>query len=246
MPPANNPAQRLADVLIRLKTQDPARSIKESLQSVLSVDDDVEFLHALGYLVGLPGEIETLVRKVADEHDDVEWLLKWQHKVDGAVRRMWALTSSTQTVTQQYDDADIAYLQACSQTLSRARVEPRIDADKLVELNNQIDSLYSDLLADTEMPALLKDFILGQLDRIRRAVRQYVVHGPVGLEEVLEATLGAIFVKSPKVEDDSPRVRTYIERLKTILAHLQLTATTATGMLNTASDAQAALERWMP
>ncbi|WP_063065715.1 hypothetical protein [Nocardia violaceofusca] len=245
--PSNNPAQRLADLLDQLRKVEQGAPLKQSLEIVFGASNDTEFIQSFGYFVALPAKIEPLVTAAADkDHDDLQWLLSWKPKVDGVIGRMWSLTSTTQGVTQFYGDPEISVLRACSGLLSRAGVEPRVDNDKLVELNESITTLYSDLLADTEVPSPLKEFILEQLSRIQSAIRLCVVRGPKALEEAVETSIGAVAIKGPQmvVNNPTPKTRGFMDRFRAVLAAVTLTMTTGEKVLTTGVEAHKALEQW--
>ncbi|MET7773639.1 hypothetical protein [Nocardia sp. NPDC005366] len=229
VPPANNPAARLAVIMRRLHAEEPTQTAKEALTHVLDCASDAELGPALGALHALPAQVVEAVNLHADpEHDDLNLFLKWQSGIAAALNQTWALTSAVQKVQAKYTSEDLSHLDYCSGLLSRARIERQIDARTLDELRNLIQSLEKDLMDIEDIPADLKSFIIDQLDIIRTAIREYRIGGPLAFEHAFDRVVGACLRRSELVNDANEASQSSLGKFREILGAVESLAKTTT------------------
>lgn len=233
VPPLNNPAARLAGILRQIRDTDPNISIRAALGPILGSATGAEFARSVGHLLELPDKVCAAVTAAADpEFDDVDWHLQWKAPVDRAMANIWNLDLRLQGVSQCFSDADVVNVEACSQLLSRARIERRIEPSTLEDLRQKTQDLHDALMDADDLPASLKSFMLDQLDRIARALREFVIRGPESLTEAVDGAVGAsIRVAKTMSEPITPVTQSWLEKFKTHLAVVATSVGVATSVL---------------
>ncbi|MEW1738816.1 hypothetical protein AB0346_22975 [Nocardia beijingensis] len=231
MPIPNNPATRLAVIMENLRSQAANQSIRESFMNILNCHDEVEFFRAFGYLQRLPETIETAVQQYVDpEHYELDQLLAWRGPIEDALLNACSLNSATSNVTNKYQPSDIAVLKHCGYALSAAGVERRVDQETFDQLRSLIQALEDELMASEGVPNDLKDFILEQLDRIRRALRDFNLRGPEALNEILEQVTGSVIANRDVVIDANEESQSVIAKLGDIISLVEKAGNAATSL----------------
>ncbi|MEU3015616.1 hypothetical protein [Nocardia asteroides] len=219
MPVPNNPATRLANILQNLLSQSSNKAIGRSLRNVFGDPADAQFYVMLGELHALPAEVDRLVRVHADtEHHEVEDLLSWRAQVDAALSAAQNLGNPTHAVVNYIKSEDIKSLKFCGSVLSAANVEGRVDETVLAELRTQVDELYNEVQADSKIPADLRTFICNQLDRIRRALREFTIRGPQALNDALNEVAGAVVRNGNLVSDANEDSQSTWEKFRRVIS----------------------------
>ncbi|MED0586476.1 hypothetical protein ACP8H2_09135 [Bacillus subtilis] len=87
-----------------------------------------------------------------------------------------------------------------------------LDSEQINSLISEIEEL-THLFSVSTLPEKLKLIAINKLNLIRDALTQYAITGPNGIEEVLEQTLGSIFLNADsfQTESSSPEVKGFFK-----------------------------------
>lgn len=245
----DNPAGRLEDFLRHLKVANAGMSSKDAVTSILGAANDAEFAHAFGNLLLLPQQAEDALRKVAeqDEHDDPDWYLQWRPAINQTLSQLWAFTSAVKSTQDHYSDADLMNLGACSNLLHRAHLEPELPWSQIDELRQHTRE-FEEAIHEASLPEPVKRFLLEQVDRINEALRECRLRGVAAFEEAFDAAIGASWrlSRNPEVDTSAAPVKPMMEKLKGLLAQIQMMVTIATGVAELPAKADASLTAILP
>jgi hypothetical protein len=236
----NNHADRLAEILRRIHATDANKSIRATLMPIFGSATTSEFARSVGYFIELPDKVVSAVTAAVDpDYDDLDWYLRWKDPVDQVVSRIWNFDSRVEAVRQAFSAADVMNLEACGQLLNRARIERRIDPSTIEDIRQKTQDLHDALMDAEDLPSNLRTFMIDQLDRIARALREFVIRGPEAMTEVIDGAVGGILrVGATTTEPITPATRSWLEKFKAHLAVVSaaVSVTAATLALPAAVD----------
>lgn len=199
-----------------LRQQTVTQPIRTSFANALEIsEDDPEFFMALGLLLAPPAEVEGAVRKhVNPEYHSLYLCLFWKAPIANALRQgQSSLSGRTSDTLSQYEDEHVRSLLYVSGLLAQAKIEDKVDRGEIVALLEQIEELQKAVLAAAGVPADLKSWISLQLDRLRQALREMHIRGPLAAAEVVEQFVGSAVVHRELLEDANEESQSFLERL---------------------------------
>lgn len=221
-----NPAGRLENVMQQLLSHNRNVATRSALQAVLNVHDDAALVHGMGKILQLPDQACDLIKQV--ESDD--WYLSWHGPIKQALAATLNVDQALSNVLQHYSKAEVVSLGAASRLLDRIP----IDESLLEEVTRQAQDLHDEILNNTEFPETFKRFLLKQVDRIIRAIREYRITGPEGIDEALDAVLGSLYRNSGLIEksfSESSTTERWMKRLWELANKAAILTTLSSGAL---------------
>ena len=125
-------------------------------------------------------------------------------------------------------------LDFCSRHLHKRTPEPVADPKGLEDLNGEIDRLFEKVNSSSTLEAGLKEFLLVQIESIRRGIQEYRIGGIQRLRETLGSVLGTAMVNQEKMTADAEELREFIEVTSKLISIVEF-AWKTTKLLNAVS-----------
>ena len=213
----DNPAGRLYYILFEAKGQNNQLQVKKVWANLFGIEDDnsIEIFEIISLLNKLLAEVK---RSIAD----IEGINKELFLVNfDKISRVLTLTNleiNWANIVHNLDDATLLNLAFCSEALSSIKAESLIENTELQELQELVESL-SHAVISTSINKDLKNFILSQLEFIRKAILSYRIQGVDGLKKALEHNIGALVIN--KDISTKPQNKDILEKYSKILEKLE-------------------------
>lgn len=99
------------------------------------------------------------------------------------------------------DDTVISLLNITSDLLARQRPEPTVAEEQLAQIERDVAALATEI-ADSELEASFKDYLLRYLQIIASAIADYRIKGFEALRAGLEQTVGALVLSDVRMRTD--------------------------------------------
>lgn len=154
----------------------------------ISVKDRASVMLKMSKLLSLPNQVRTEVSML--DNVSPELLLKWLPKAEASLFSL-SLASPWSSFVGAYDAEVIYGMEFCGDALSRQRPDATLPGEKLRELQDQINALYSQL-EDDELDPYLKEFIYTHLKEIRQAIDDYRILGITPIEASTQRVIGSV------------------------------------------------------
>lgn len=136
-------------------------------------------------------------------------------------------------VKQHLNETVMTGLEHCAELLSRERPEPVIPQGELSDLFSKTNALIDDITSSA-LPTDLKSFLVGCLERIRKAILLYRIHGASALREAFETTIGAAILQKNLSDlegsDDEQTTKNRFQEILSILSRVLVTANAVKGL----------------
>src|SRR5215212_8714611 len=205
----DNSAKRLLEILKRAKdvglsNAKPAIAwgrVFEIIQienNTISEADEFEVARRLVQLHQLINDVESRLTAIP-ELDHGLYLRPFPR-----IRKVCLLSMLDQgaliNVMNQLSEGDLTVLEFCANELSKYHSDRVVDPKTLQELRTQVDSLFDEMAA-SDTPQMLKEFLLKQLEIIRRAIQEYRIRGIERLQEALERVVGSIILNEDLIDN---------------------------------------------
>jgi hypothetical protein len=205
----DNPAGRLYAILTRFKELPPNESIREALTNVLARDNpgDVAYLmERLSILLDLPTKTVNELAQL-DEIISRDLLLRWVPAVEKAFESIAFSTAAISSVTERYNEGDLASLAVCSDLLHRHLADPGLPEGQLDEFKERVIELIELVEMDEEIDRDLRKLLLHHLRAIRQAILEAAFWGILPVRSAVAETIGDLFLSPQLVarKETSPR-----------------------------------------
>lgn len=212
----DNGAKRLLEILTKAKDGSVANTpplpawgkvfgIIDRGGDVIHENEEFEVAHCLVELRQLINDIENQLRSI--EGLDLELYLEPFPRIRNVCRLAALVHGSLGQTMNQLSPSDLTVLKFCANELSKHYSEPVVDEQWLKEFAAQVDALF-DEVKESDLIKDLKDFLLKQLEIIRRAIQEYRIRGVERLKEALERVAGSLILHEDliKKSNDKPEV----------------------------------------
>jgi len=206
--PADNAAKRLVEILQRAKSTEISNAptvvgwarvfgiVTESTNEI-SEQEEFEVGRRLIQVYGLIDEIETQLLSINGLNHSL--YLRSFPRIRSVCRLSTFKEGSLINVMGQLSDADLTVLEFCGHELSKYYSERVVDPDQLKDLTVRIDSLF-DEIEGSNLPKELEQFLLTQLETIRRSIQEYRIRGLERLKEALERVVGSMILNEELIK----------------------------------------------
>jgi DNA repair exonuclease SbcCD ATPase subunit len=137
-----------------------------------------------------------LINNLDKELSSIEGLPERYRRLVTRISRVFQvhdLTADFHTALNQLGEGDLDLLEECQEKLAHYRPEEVADQQALEDLWQDVTALYEEIMV-APLDRELKEFILGQLESIRRAIHEYRVGGIERLRSALATNLGELFL----------------------------------------------------
>ncbi|NWF36065.1 hypothetical protein [Mariprofundus sp. KV] len=211
----NNPASRLHSILEESKDgQHRQKSVMQMWADVfeINLEEPDGPLRLIGQLANLKALIHEVREKISGMDVRQSLYLKHFEKIENATR-IDQLGAAWSTSESQLSEATMDSLEHCSELLSSAFSEDDI-SESIVEIKDKVENLSEEVIA-SDLDEPIKNFILKELEVIRRGIFDYRLKGASGLRESVATTIGD-FMLSPDVSQ-STNDKGFLSKLKTLI-----------------------------
>ena len=201
----NNPASRLHSILTKSKLgQFRQHSAMKMWAEVFEIDleepsGDTLLIVQLANLRGLVDDVKS---KVLAEEVKNSLYLKHFDKIEAATRfdQLGAAWSGSEN---QLTEAAMDGLEHCAELLSKSYAESDI-SEEILAIKDNVDELSEEVLA-SDLDPEIRDFILKELEMIRRGIFDYRTRGAAGLKDSIAMAVGTIVMVQgvPKPGNDN-------------------------------------------
>lgn len=213
----NNPVGRLYKILLEVqKYPDNNIPLGRALADILGMNqrDEEEVIQAYLNLLRLFKRAREVVAQLPDI--DATLYLKPFKQLEGKFTEHH-LSAPVHTFKQHITEAVMMALQFCAHTASRFFGETEVPQEDLQKLREQVEALMDEVLSMQNFPREFRAFLLEHLDRIRRAVIYYHLHGVTSLREAFQTIVGSTImwreeVKGVEIDEEE------VERWRDILS----------------------------
>ena len=234
----DNPAGRLLVLLRQAKSYPNVSTCLHVWAQVfdLSINDNhqqYELMHRIWEINQLIDDLEQQVQSLEDD-DDRESFLQPIQRFRNAVPIAAASNTNIQQAFGPITDGDMIVLDFCSRHLHKRTPEPVADPKGLEDLNGEIDRLFEKVNSSSTLEAGLKEFLLVQIESIRRGIQEYRIGGIQRLRETLGSVLGTAMVNQEKMTADAEELREFIEVTSKLISIVEF-AWKTTKLLNAVS-----------
>jgi hypothetical protein len=187
----DNPAARLLTILEAGKTKDVNQNCRNTWGELLGSGNDYALLMSrLGHLFELPAQIIQEIEANFPTHRKNS--AHWQAQVNNAFY-VQALNGNWGSFIGHIDDHTISYLGLTAELLQTKANTKAIADDQILDVRNNIDSLYQEVLA-SDIPSEIKTFLTRYLRKILCSIDEYFLTGALPILEATGALLGHAFV----------------------------------------------------
>lgn len=162
------------------------------IKSPPSDDHVIEVIHGVVQLKELVAEIEGKLEKI--EGINLPLYLAPFARIKEAIKVGHLPMSPYSNVLHPISEGDLMVLVFCAEELARHYSEQRVDEVLLADIFAEVTILFNEV-ANSDLPQQLKEFILDQLEVIRRGISEYKIRGIERLRETLGELIGAIVIK---------------------------------------------------
>lgn len=183
-------ARRLIAVLETARaTGNPNMQAREiwALVFGLNQDDGIGICRQLVVLADLVKEIELQIKSVLETDHDT-YLAGFDHLLVGLSPLNLSQNRST-AIEQYFTPERIARLQFCDLALMSTYGEESIGPDDLGVIDQAAKELF-DMVRASDMNARLRTVLLDAIERVRRSIAMYQIHGAKGIRESLQILVG--------------------------------------------------------
>jgi hypothetical protein len=188
MPTYNNPAGHLYVLLANLKNIPKTNPSIPSFAAVLnSPNDTILLLQRIARMAALAERTKERVLAIRDENTQI--FLEWMIPVQQAFSAL-SLPGALSSFTDRYDAVVLERLRFCADMLSRRGSEPELLAEELRKIHKEVDELIKEI-KESEVDAVLLEFMLRHLNSISDAVREYNLFGSDRIREEVSSAIGA-------------------------------------------------------
>lgn len=198
----DNPARRLLNILNKAKEASGNISSHSAWKEVLDLPDnstDTDILLAVGKVTGLVAEINNYC--AANEPEHLEDCQYWMNSVLRALACSSDLGSTWGNVLSVLNGEGhtFSYLRNTARiidfNINKEQVVclANINKNDLLEINDSVKSLYSEILSNEEIDEKVKASILKYLSKLIDAIDQYAITGAEAILESLEQTIGHMY-----------------------------------------------------
>jgi hypothetical protein len=213
----SNPAGRLHKILSSARVQADQKKVKEVWSSVLGLKgDNVDVTKAVVELYNLSQEIQSLIKMNKNLNHDL--YLSSFKIIDKAFFPL-NLGSNWNSVKPHLTEEAITRLQFCAEELSRYYSEESLSKEDLDDIVSKTEELFKTVY-NSQLPDTLRLSILEEIEKIRYAVRMYLIKGAKGLKEALQSTIGMAVVNQDEIKKTSERNLEVITRLGDLIDKL--------------------------
>jgi len=211
--PADNAAKRLVEILQRAKTVEISNAptvvgwarvfgIVTETTNEVSEEQEFEVGRRLIQVYGLIDEIETQLLSIDGLNHSL--YLRSFPRIRSVCRLSTFKEGALSNVMGQLNDADLTVLEFCGHELSKYCSERVVDPDQLKDLTTRIDSLFVEV-ESSNLPKELRQFLLTQLETIRRSIQEYRIRGVERLKEALERVVGSMILNEELIKESVDR-----------------------------------------
>jgi len=221
----NNPAGRLVTILRKAKSMknqsSPAKQVWPEILESKPKDIPV-LLKRLGQLLELPYDIRNQILQFDDI--DQKIYLKWLPKVQKSFSAL-NLDGPFKNFIAHIDEAALDGLDFCSDLLSRRSPERILDQEELNNIYSEAEELRVEIF-ESSIENELKLFLTQKLDEILHAIKEHNIKGAQPIENAVESTIGAIYIKPERFEKtkNTPKGEKFWRFLGRIALVLNITA----------------------
>ena len=156
------------------------------------------FFHRLYETYGLVDKLVDEINEIDDAEEREEFMVPVE-RLRNAILIAHAANTNVESI-RQITDGDFIVLKFCSRYLHNHRPEPVADADELNNLNAGLTELFDSVESSSTLHRELKEFLLSQIEAIRRGIQEYLIGGVERLRETLGSVFGAAVVNSETVQ----------------------------------------------
>lgn len=201
----DNSAGRLHELLNQAKSKPDGSGLNVwgrvfgvATQQNLTPEMEVQTME---HVIQLRMLIDQAQREISDIGDgDPSAYLKPFPRINDLTKPSLLTTSNYATFLNVVSDGDMGLLELASQRLSSLRRERVVPLEEMQELLADVNVLF-DEVESSSLPAVLKLFILRQLERIRRAIQEFRIRGPERLDEVLRDIMGDLVLNADQMRE---------------------------------------------
>jgi hypothetical protein len=200
----NNPAGRLYDVLSEARNHPTSQGVpaKKIWSSVFGVDSDSTLL--IRRLVQLTEEMDEATERLKQlENFTLALHLPQLQSLRHALSPTH-LNSNWEHVARFLSESSMLSLASAADWLAHHDPDGEINKSDLDALQREIEELVRVVL-DSKSDIVFRQFVLEQLEKIRSAILEYRIRGPVALREALEYTTGALVLNHTLVKEQADR-----------------------------------------
>lgn len=211
----DNPAGRLLVLLRQAKSHHNAPSCLHAWAQVFALSMDsshqqYELMHRLWEVNQLIDDLDQEIHSLEDD-DDRESFLQPIQRFRDAVPVAAAISTNTLTAFGPITDGGMIVLDFCSRHLHKRTPELVADSKELEELNGEVQRLFEKVNSSSTLEAELKEFLLVQIETVRRGIQEYRIGGLERLRETLGSVLGAAMVNQEKMTADAEEVKSLLK-----------------------------------
>lgn len=116
------------------------------------------------------------------------------------------------------NESFIDYIEMVADAIDNRSKLPNLSKEQLDELRKDIDSILEDVLGSS-LSEDIKLFLITRLQEIKSAIIHYSVSGSSGLVRVVEANIGATFLKSFNL---SPESKSYFKKFFELMGKISM------------------------
>lgn len=235
--PTDNPAGRLHKVLTDLQGMAVNQTIEDALTEVLEIEGDDRYVRLHEYLslvVRWPVDAADAIRRLPDENHAL--LLQWTGPVEQAVIWMGRWAHTVNNLQSQYNETTMYSLAVTADLLHRRCPEPVIEAGTLEALVGLVREVIDAVVADEQLPAEAREFLLGRLLEVQQALLHFRIVGYPGVADAMDRLVGGL-VRNPEAQNE--RTTGGVRR---ILVAVQQALRGTKELADTGSAAAAAIE----
>ena len=195
MTETSSSAKRLYGTLILLQksAKEGSELLKVTIGKAFGISekDTTRLLAIYLEMIKLVQQTKLDIEKISDEVDK-ELYIEPLERLETAFSSN-SLVHQWANFSQYLDPTTMKSLQFCADILSRRMGEKLVSDEELETLRKDVDELF-ELIVDSDLDLLLKNFLLERLEQIRHALLYYRLNGSKGLKDALEKIVGAGFV----------------------------------------------------
>lgn len=193
----NNPAHRLHDALVQMKSFSPDVALKSSLEQFFGTERQNQLLRKLAMLTKLPEEAMDAITDVANRQEldlngpQVTLYRGWYSNIVRAFGSFETLGNPTSTVIRVYSSADLNSLHAAAFWIA-PEYPPANAENDIATLRDRAVELAQLVRECSDLPADLRSALLQQIGRITSALDEAWLIGTQGLRTASDVAYGAI------------------------------------------------------
>jgi hypothetical protein len=233
----DNAAGRLHDVLSRFKN----RASEQSKSRAHNVWRDALGLQTGGSfavyaemprIAKLPDLAERELRRVVNEGDDLDMLLRWRSDVDVVINTFFSSpTAPAANSATLLTDTVMQSLQYAARELHRLAPEPAVDPERGELARQAIDDLLAALHEDDTLDPDARELLLRHAAALQHALALAWVIGVEAVEDALTAFLGAVATATVRTTNDARSSSPVWARVAAVVGALSDTLTLAQGVV---------------